>query len=234
MKRSRKVQLALVSSVPFALTACDGNSTRTISESRTYENVQACVNAQVPADICADSYMAALAEHKRLAPLFGSRADCEADFLKDYCAQTSEGKWMPALGGFQITSQYEEKLNPDGTSAGVRGSEHVHHTSDNFLTGLLIGQALGGGRHYYSEPIYTFRDSRGSFAKSTLAKQIAAGKTFQKSEQVRRGMTYTSSDSALRRGSSLNARSTSISSATSRGGFGSQSSARSGWGGFGG
>lgn len=111
MKRSRHVTLALVSTIPFALSACDsGEKTQTVTNSKTFENIQACVDAKVPVEVCSNSYIMALNEHKKTAPTYTSEDDCEADFVKDYCVQNAaDNQWMPKLGGFQITESHDVK-----------------------------------------------------------------------------------------------------------------------------
>ncbi|MNR50807.1 hypothetical protein D3C85_1703820 [compost metagenome] len=78
---------------------------------------------------------------------------------------------------------------------------------------------------YFSEPVYRYRDDRGNYGSSTLNQRISKGSTFTKSNQARYGSSsYTDS---IRSAS----KPISVASSTSRGGFGSKASARSGWGG---
>lgn len=96
------------------------------------------------------------------------------------------------------------------------------------LTGLLIGNMLSNNRNsYYSEPVYRYRDDRGNYASSTLNQRISKGSTFTKSNQARYGSSNYSD--SIRSAS----KPVSVASSTSRGGFGSKASARSGWGGGG-
>jgi len=92
------------------------------------------------------------------------------------------------------------------------------------LVSNMVNGFTGGGGRYYSQPIYQARDSRGGYQTSTLSRQIEQGKTFGNSTQARSSSTGTYSKSNLGRNSS-------VSSSVSRGGFGSQATARSGWGG---
>jgi len=229
MKRSKQVQLVLLSAVPFALVACGGGQqpVRQVKESRSFESMQACVDGKVPADICADSYMAALQQHKQVAPVYSDKQACETDFIADYCVPTSAGQFMPKMGGFELIVEREEALNPDGTPV-TPASAHSSGGGSGFLTGLLLGNALSGsGPRYYSEPIYMNRDSRGRFQRTSLRQQINTGKTFSSSQQAKYGGGF--------KPGSGSTKPMSVASTTSRGGFGSQSSARSGWGsGFGG
>ncbi|NVL49916.1 DUF1190 domain-containing protein [Pseudomonas syringae pv. actinidiae] len=147
------------------------------------------------------------------------------------------------------------QANTASTGSGSSGGG-----SDNsMLTGLLLGHMLSGGgnNHYYSQPVYQTRDYRGDYTNSTLSRQIEQGKTFSNSTQARAsstssystpadpsgGSSYstqartsgTSSYATQTLGRSLGGDSTStrsnVSSTISRGGFGQQATARSGWGG---
>ncbi|GAB3395280.1 DUF1190 domain-containing protein [Azotobacter armeniacus] len=221
MKRSSYVQLSLATSISLAIAGCDGaQDTYTVQETFRFQSVQECVNRKFPVDVCSDAYMAALAEHRRIAPLYDRQADCEADFVPGYCQTDSAGRYVPQLGGFElsaggtVTQAQMDSAKAQAAASGDSGS--------GLLMGLLIGSMLGnsGGR-YYSEPVYRYRDGRGAFSTSTLSRRIETGATFPNSQQSRYGKGYSNSTS----------RPISTSSATSRGGFGSQSSARGGWGG---
>ncbi len=235
MRRS-SLKLVLASTLPLALAACSkSEETVEVNTQQTFPTVQACVEQKVPVDICSDAYMNALADHRRIAPTYDSAAACDADFVPDYCQQTSDGKFMPKLGGFELSLSGEvpksqvAAAQAQGESGGGGGGGGFSGTS--LLTGLLIGNMLsgnmGGGR-YYSQPIYQTRDSRGAYQSSTLSKQIEQGKTFGQSTQARSSSTGSYSQSTL--GRNLG-KGSSVSSSISRGGFGSQASARSGWGG---
>lgn len=242
MKRSKHIQLILLSAIPFALTACGDDpqsveqAVRTVTDQRTFESVQSCVDSKLPADICADAFMSALALHRKQAPLYDTQTNCEADFIAGYCAPITGGQFMPKLGGFQITSEREEPIQP----AGSAGSGHSGG-GDGLLTGLLLGQMMSsGGARYYSEPIYRGRDSRGAYNSSTLAKQIELGNKFGRSQQAIKGGGYalasgksSTVNSALgRKTTVVGAKPASMNAPAARGGFGAQASARSGWGGL--
>jgi uncharacterized protein YgiB involved in biofilm formation len=240
MKRSTQLKLGLVSTLPVALAACTPME-ETISGTmkKTYNSVQQCVDDKMPVDVCSDAFMNAMAEHKRIAPTYRGKQECEADFVPEYCAETSNGLFMPKLGGFEIATEFnapasqvqqlQNAYNAGQSSGGGGGG-------NDLLTGLLIGNMLSSGNaRYYSEPVYVHRDSRGAFERSTLSRRIEAGKTFQRSTQVAGGATYASNKnasitSALKRPTTINTKPVTVSSSSNRGGFGSQSAARSGWG----
>jgi len=175
--------------------------------------------------------MTAMAEHRRIAPVYDSQADCDADFVADWCQQDSTGKFIPRLGGFELTAEGQvtqsqvDAANAQAANAQASGGGSGFSTS-SLLTGLLIGNMLSNNRNSYrSEPVYRYRDDRGNYGNSTLNQRVSNGATFGRSNQARYGSSnYTST---LR----SSPKSSSVSSATSRGGFGSKASARSGWGG---
>ncbi|MGI0649547.1 DUF1190 domain-containing protein [Pseudomonas aeruginosa] len=251
MKRSSQLKLGMVTAIPLVLSACsqpNEPAEKMISGSvkNSYDSVQQCVDDKLPVDVCSDAYMAALAQHKKIAPAYKDEESCEADFVPDYCAVTSEGLFMPKLGGFEIAAQYslpesQVAAMNGGSLAGVAApvsaaAAGVASSNDGLLTGLLLGQMLGNGSaRYYSEPIYVHRDSRGAFSRSTLSRQISAGKSFERSVQVTSGQRYTTASkpsitSALKRPTAISSKPVTVASTSSRGGFGSQSAARSGWG----
>lgn len=101
----------MVTAIPLVLSACsqpNEPAEKMISGSvkNSYDSVQQCVDDKLPVDVCSDAYMAALAQHKKIAPAYKDEESCEADFVPDYCAVTSEGLFMPKLGGFEIAAQY--------------------------------------------------------------------------------------------------------------------------------
>lgn len=231
MRRS-SLKLVLASTLPLALGACSkSEETVAVNTQQTFPTVQACVEQKVPVDICSDAYMNALAEHRRIAPTYDSAAACDADFVPDYCQQTSDGKFMPKLGGFELSLSGDVPKSQVAAAQAQGGGEGGGGFSGtSLLTGLLIGNMLsnmGGGR-YNSQPIYQTRDSRGAYQSSTLSKQIEQGKTFGQSTQARSSSTGSYSQSTLGRNLGQGS---SVSSSISRGGFGSQAAARSGWGG---
>lgn len=237
MKRSKCVQLSLSAAVAMAISGCQPPEPNyQVSKTFKFDTVQQCVDQKVPVDVCSDAYMAAMAEHRRIAPTYNTQAECDADFVENYCKANADGKFTPPLSGFELTADgivSERQLNAAHASAGSGGSG----TSglNDVVMGMLIGNMLSsnGGR-YYSEPVYRYRSDRGSYATSTLASRIKSGTTFSNSTQVKRGASYASnSKTGLK--PTINTKPIAVKTTTSRGGFGGVASARSGWGGsFGG
>ncbi|MDO7898868.1 DUF1190 domain-containing protein [Pseudomonas citrulli] len=227
MKRSKYVQLSLAASVAMAISGCGPTEkTYQLQKKYNFQSVQQCVDEKLPVDVCSDAFMNAMAEHRRIAPVYDNRADCDADFVADWCQLDSNGKFIPKLGGFELSADGEvTQSQVDAARAQLPASEANSGGSgfSNLLTGLLIGNMLSSNRNsYYSEPVYRYRDDRGDYGSSTLAQRVSKGSTFTKSNQARYG-SYTDS---IR-----NSKPISVASSTSRGGFGSKASARSGWGG---
>ncbi|TVT82633.1 DUF1190 domain-containing protein [Pseudomonas sp. H3(2019)] len=230
MKRSKYVQLSLAASVAIAISGCEpAEKTYAVQKKYNFQSVQQCADAKLPVDVCSDAYMTAMAEHRRIAPVYDNQADCDADFVADWCQQDSAGKFTPKLGGFELTADgqiTQTQMDAAKAQLPAAGSNTGHSggSNDGLLTGLLIGNMLSNNNNsYYSEPVYRYRDDRGDYSSSTLNQRISTGSTFTKSNQAKYGGSY--SDSITR------SKPISVASSTSRGGFGSQASARSGWGG---
>ena len=232
MKRSKYVQLSLAASVAMAISGCGPTEkTYPVQKKYNFQSVQQCADEKLPVDVCSDAYMSAMAEHRRIAPVYDNQADCDADFVADWCQQDSAGKFIPKLGGFELTADGEvTQAQVDAAKAQLPASEANSGGSGfsgtSLLTGLLIGNMLSNNRSsFYSQPVYRYRDDRGSYSSSTLGQRIEKGSTFNKSNQARYGSSnYADS---IRSAS----KPVSVASSTSRGGFGSKASARSGWGG---
>jgi uncharacterized protein YgiB involved in biofilm formation len=239
MRRSH-VNLVLATAIPFALAGCSKEDTVTVTDKQSYPTVQACVDGKIPVDVCSEAYMTALAAHRAIAPTYSSKTDCEADFVPDYCQVDSSGRYLPKMGGFELEmsadvskTQYEQ-AKAQAASGGSNGGGGF--SGGSFVTGMLLGNMLSGigNNRYNSQPVYQYRDSRGAYQSSTLSRQIDDGRKFENSSQALSSVGGSYSKSTL--GRSLDASSarsgrSSASSSVSRGGFGSQATARSGWGG---
>ena len=235
MRRS-PAKLVLASTLPLALSACGpSQDTPNFTAQANFKSVQECVEAKVPVDTCSDAYMQAMSDHRRIAPTYDDKTSCEADFVPDYCQVTSDGKYMPRLGGFELGFEGNvPKEALDKARAEVAQSHSGFTGTEGLLTGLLIGNLLSngfGGNRYYSQPIYQTRDDRGGYYSSSLPGQMSRGKTFSRSTQARTSSDNRYSQSTLGRNLGASGFRSSVSSTISRGGFGSQASARSGWGG---
>lgn len=221
MKRSKYVQLSLAASVAMAVSG----QASAAEQPRSFQSVEQCVDAEVAADVCSNAYVAALAEHRRIAPAYDDKAKCDADFAADWCQKNSDGRFVPKLGGFKIPQSGEAPQNldtianaqmPAGDST-AQNAQSTSHSSggggggNGWLTGWLIGNAMSNNA---DRTVYRDRETRQTYNTST---QYRRAETTSRSQP-----DYESSKS----------KPVNVASSTSRGGFGSQSSARSGWGGW--
>jgi uncharacterized protein YgiB involved in biofilm formation len=221
MKRSKYVQLSLAASVAMAISG----QVTAADQPRNFQSLEQCIDAEVAADVCSNAYVAALTEHRRIAPAYDDKAKCDADFAADWCQKNSDGRFVPKLGGFKVPTSGEPAQNldaiagaqmPAGDAAAVQNVQNTSHTSsgggNGWLTGWLIGNAMSNNAN---RTVYRDRDTRQPYNTST---------------QYRRADTTTRSQADYE---SSKSKPVNVASSTSRGGFGSQSSARSGWGGWG-
>ncbi|WP_339451410.1 DUF1190 domain-containing protein [Pseudomonas sp. EA_5y_Pfl2_R50] len=221
MKRSKYVQLSLAASVAMAISG----EAAAADQTRNFQSVEQCVDAEVAADACSNAYVAALTEHRRIAPVYDDKANCDADFADGWCQKNSDGRFVPKLGGFKVIQKAEVAQNldaiadaqmPAGDAAAAQNVQNTSHTSSGggsgWLSGWLIGNAMSNNAN---RTVYRDRDTRQTYDTS---------KQYRKIESAPRSQPdYESSKS----------KPVNVASSTSRGGFGSQSSARSGWGGWG-
>lgn len=240
MRARSSIKLVLASTLPLAIAGCSQpEETVAYSLKSNFKNVQACVDAKFPVDVCSDAYMQAMADHRRIAPTYDDQASCDADFVEGYCQQNSQGQYMPQLGGFELALSADlpkqQVENAQQQVAQASAASGGGFNANGMLAGLLIGQMMSNnsGSRYYSQPVYTSRDSRGEYKSSTLSRQIEQGKTFGRSTQARSSGTDSYTKSTLGRSLSQGTGSTrsSVGSTISRGGFGQQATARSGWSG---
>ena len=251
MRARSSAKLLLASALPLAISGCsDPEQTVPYSVQSNFKNVQACVDASFPADVCSDAYIQAMVDHRKVAPTYDDRAACDADFIEGYCQPTSDGKYMPQLAGFELAmsgelpkaqmDQVQQQAQQQAAQSGGGIGSGVAAAATGALAGMLIGQAMSNrsAPRYQSQPVYQSRDNRGTYQTSTLSKQIEQGKTFSRSTQARRddngsGGSYSGSTlgRSLGTASSRSSSGSSVGSTISRGGFGQQATARSGWGG---
>ncbi|MBX9405453.1 DUF1190 domain-containing protein [Pseudomonas baetica] len=221
MKRSKYVQLSLAASVAMVISG----EAAAVDQPRNFQSVEQCVDAEVAADVCSNAYVAALTEHRRIAPAYDDKAKCDADFAADWCQKNSDGRFVPKLGGFKVPQNGETPQNldaiadtqmPAGDTTAAQNVQNTSHTSggggNGWLSGWLIGNAMSNNSN---RTVYRDRDTRQPYNTSTQSKRIESAPRSQPN--------YESSKS----------KPVNVASSTSRGGFGSQSSARSGWGGWG-
>ncbi|EUB87086.1 DUF1190 domain-containing protein [Pseudomonas sp. GM30] len=219
MKRSKYVQLSLAASVAMAI-----SGEAAALDPQRFKTVEQCVDASVAADVCSNAYVAALTEHRRIAPAYDDKAKCDADFAADWCQKNSDGRFVPKLGGFKVPQNGEAPQDLDAianaqlpageatAAQNVQSTSHASGSGNGWLSGWLIGNAMSNNAN---RTVYRDRDTRQTYNTSTQYRKIESAPRSQPD--------YESSKS----------KPVNVASSTSRGGFGSQSSARSGWGGWG-
>lgn len=236
MKRS-SVKLVLASSLPLALTACGpGEETYTVSQQVNYESLEACVADHVPQKVCNDAQRDALLTYAYATPKFPTREQCEAQFTAGGCDLADGGGYRPKMSGFELESSAE--VTQSQLDAGyAQGGGYGHVATAAVVAGLLAQGSGLGSRRYAGQPLYAYRDGSGQrFGRIGQRFGMAGGiqRTRKDEEQGSGGASgggggyYGSGSAGTSRSSDV--RSTSSASVT-RGGFGSQATARSGWGG---
>ncbi|NAS93411.1 hypothetical protein CVE24_20305, partial [Pseudomonas syringae pv. actinidiae] len=160
MRRS-SVKLVLASTLPLALAACGPSEDKdTFNAKANFSSVQECVDAKVPVNVCSDAYMQALSDHRRIAPTYDDKASCDADFIPDYCQVTSDGKYVPKLGGFElgfsghVPKEALDRANQEVAQSAPAGMSGTTGLMAGLLIGNLLSNGFGGGSRYYSQPIY--------------------------------------------------------------------------------
>jgi uncharacterized protein YgiB involved in biofilm formation len=248
MKRSSRVQLSLLAVAVVSVSGCDApEKGHVLNKVASFDSVKQCVDARIPENICAESYMNALAEHKRRAPTYDTQAQCEEDFVAGYCETADAGKFAPKFGGFEIGASGRATEAQIAAAQAAANTGHAGGSNEGLLTGLLIGSMINnGGASRFSEPVYRYRDDRGGFASSSLNRRIETGSRFTNSTQARTSNAYTApaprvssgyttppttsrySSSPSTSTSSVGSSRSSINTAaaTSRGGFGGSAVAR--------
>ncbi|MCW5774250.1 MAG: DUF1190 domain-containing protein [Rhodospirillaceae bacterium] len=143
MKRSRYVSLLAMGASAFALTACGESE----SPAGVYTSAEQCVaDKQFSEAECRKAFATATEEHKKVAPKYNTKADCEADFGAGKC---EESPYRTTYGG---------------------------HTFMPLMMGYMLGRTLSGQPGFTPQPLYrangesTFRtgDNRTVTSKTGL------------------------------------------------------------------
>jgi uncharacterized protein YgiB involved in biofilm formation len=105
MKRSRYVALLAMGASALALTACGESE----SPAGVYTSVEQCVaDKQFTTAECDKAFATAKDEHKKVAPKYASKTECEADFgvgkCEDAPTKTTSGTsmFMPLMIGYML------------------------------------------------------------------------------------------------------------------------------------
>ncbi|MCE1009156.1 DUF1190 domain-containing protein [Pseudomonas monteilii] len=229
MRRS-SVKLVLAGSLPLALSACGPHEDLyTVSQQVNYDSVEACVSDKVPAQACADAYQQALVEYRRSAPSYAFKTACEADFSPDGCQPARDGRYMPRMSGFELQTSGE--VTQSQLDAGYAQGGGYGHVASAAVAGMLLGQmASSVGRRYSAQPLYAYREGTGQRMGLLGRRYGSAGGIRGVAREEESGTTSGGGgggSGAWGRNEPRSAQSASI----TRGGFGGQATARSGWGG---
>ena len=105
MKRSRYVALLAMGASALALSACGESET----PAGVYTSMDQCIaDKQFTDEECCKAFDTAKEEHKKVAPKYASKADCEADFGAGKCEEspyrTTSGTstFMPLMVGYML------------------------------------------------------------------------------------------------------------------------------------
>jgi uncharacterized protein YgiB involved in biofilm formation len=121
MKRSRYVALLAMGASALALSACGESET----PAGVYTGVDQCItDKQFTEAECRKAFDTAKEEHKKVAPKYASKADCEADFGVGKCEDS-----------------------PYRTSSGTS-------TFMPLMIGYMLGRTLGGQPGFTPQPLY--------------------------------------------------------------------------------
>ncbi len=101
MKRSKKLQLSLLSMTPLALTGCGGPKEDVL----VYRDADQCSSdGLLSKEICVSDYTTAVNIHQTTAPKYKFFADCFDDFGSTCRWQTNE-EYIPTMEGYMLATQ---------------------------------------------------------------------------------------------------------------------------------
>lgn len=121
MKRSRHVALLAMGASALVLSACGESET----PAGVYTSVDQCITDKQFTDAeCRKAFDTAKEEHKKVAPKYASKADCEADFGAGKC---EEAPYRTTTGGY---------------------------TYMPLLVGYMLGRSLAGQPGFAPQPLY--------------------------------------------------------------------------------
>ncbi|MDI9778361.1 DUF1190 domain-containing protein [Pseudomonas putida] len=230
--RRSSVKLVLAGSLPLALTACGPQEELyTVTQQTNYDSVAACVADKVPEPACNDAFKRALADYQRNAPTFFTQAECEAQFTPGGRQITAGGRYMPRMSGFELQTSAE--VTQSQLDAGYAQGGGYGHVATAAVAGMLLGQmGNSAGRHYNAQPLYAYRDGAGQ-RHGLLGQRYGATGGIQRVKQDEESSSSSSGGGGGGGygGSSRNESRSATSASVTRGGFGGQATARSGWGG---
>lgn len=141
MKRSRTAALLLMGTAPLLLTACDSESSA--SRQGLYTSVEACVTATNDSATCKQAFAKAEQQATTEAPRYADRAQCEANYGADKCAQRSDNSGHSFFGPM-MTGFFLSQMLRNGTMASGFNSAPAFRDSNGGWQRPAAGGAGGG------------------------------------------------------------------------------------------
>lgn len=252
MKRSKTVQLLLISASPFYLTACnqENYTTKTVQETKNYTDLQSCLDDKQPALVCTKAFKMAKNLENSNPIGYKTKEDCEQDFDSDLCTTSSYSSttstssssgyhYQARSSGFRLTSTKEVVVDEQGKiidPATNRFAEKVAQKDVSYSTEPLYQPREGRtptGLSSSSEASVLHANSGGIHPAATVAGAAAATYMAHKiasSQNTGFSFNQSANKPSIRRYSSGGAYQSSHYS-SSRGGFSSHSSSRGFFGG---
>jgi uncharacterized protein YgiB involved in biofilm formation len=159
MKRSKKLQLALIGATPLVLAGCGQSS----KEALVYKDAQSCTSdGVVSEEVCSYEYNRALQSHLSTAPRYQRASDCATDFGQT-CQRTSSGEYIPTMQGFMLSPNQQ---------------------SSNRSSFTIIPLYLGGGGYYrtgnYDRIGSSYKQGKVTVSKSSTAKPTLKSTTMKR------------------------------------------------------
>lgn len=157
MKRSKAVQLLLISATPFYLTACDQqeHNLKTVSEIKNYKDLQDCLDDKQNPLVCSKAYTAVKELEKKNPLTYDSKENCQKDFDDDLCVNdantTSSNSTTPRVyaraSGFQLSSTREIVVDKQGNT--------IDPVTDDYARSIAQKES-----QYTVQPLYKPREGR--------------------------------------------------------------------------
>lgn len=157
MKRSKAVQLFLISATPFYLTACNQqeHSLKTVSEVKNYKDLQDCLDDKQNPLVCSKAYTAVKELEKKNPLTYDSKENCQKDFDDDLCVDDtnviSSSSAMQRVyarsSGFQLSSTREIVVDKQGNT--------IDPVMDDYARSIAQKES-----QYTVQPLYKPREGR--------------------------------------------------------------------------
>lgn len=184
MKRSKAVQLLLISATPFYLTACDPHqyTVKTVSESKDYKDLQDCLDDKQNPLVCSKAYTAVKQIEQKNPLTYKSQADCQQDFDQDLCAVQTGGTanshgFYARSSGFRLSSTRDVVVDKQGN--------RVDPVTNDYARSVAQKES-----HYVAQPLYKPREGRSptNLSASTEGSGITTSHTSSGSHFVSGGV----------------------------------------------